>query len=203
MRFLVDAQLPPALARKLVELGQQADHVQDLGLEASSDRTIWKTATEQNNTGFEVEMSTDATNFTKLGFVKSKATTGNSNAPLIYDFNNEIPPTTIVYYRLRQTDKDGNGSYSKVVSINKENASQVHTILVYPNPPTDIVNVVCEKMSSISITDMTGRVITTQPVHESNKVQLKVNHLIPGIYLIKVTCTDNSIQSEKLIVNKK
>ena len=48
MRFLVDAQLPPALARKLVELGQQADHVQDLGLEASSDRTIWKTATELN-----------------------------------------------------------------------------------------------------------------------------------------------------------
>ena len=48
MRFLVDAQLPPALARKLAELGQQADHVQDLKLAASADRIIWQTAIDLN-----------------------------------------------------------------------------------------------------------------------------------------------------------
>lgn len=41
MRFLVDAQLPPALARWLSAQGCPADHVADLGMEASRDRVIW------------------------------------------------------------------------------------------------------------------------------------------------------------------
>lgn len=45
MRFLVDAQLPPALARFLTTAGHQAEHVSDLGLERSSDREIWSKAT--------------------------------------------------------------------------------------------------------------------------------------------------------------
>ena len=45
MGFLVDAQLPPALARFLAAAGHQAEHVSDLGLERSSDREIWSKAT--------------------------------------------------------------------------------------------------------------------------------------------------------------
>lgn len=44
MRFLVDAQLPPALARWLVEHGHHADHVKDLGLQAASDWILWDRA---------------------------------------------------------------------------------------------------------------------------------------------------------------
>jgi len=47
VRFLVDAQLPPALARWLTEQGHQADHVIDLGLEAATDREIWRVAPQQ------------------------------------------------------------------------------------------------------------------------------------------------------------
>lgn len=41
MRFLVDAQLPPALASWLTERGQQAEHVVDHDLQSASDREIW------------------------------------------------------------------------------------------------------------------------------------------------------------------
>ena len=41
MRFLVDAQLPPALASWLVEQGHDAEHVADRGLQSASDRRIW------------------------------------------------------------------------------------------------------------------------------------------------------------------
>lgn len=41
MRFLVDAQLPPALARWLAKQGCEAEHVFDLGLAGADDRTIW------------------------------------------------------------------------------------------------------------------------------------------------------------------
>ena len=44
MRFLVDAQLPPALARRIEGLGHRAEHVADCGLAAAPADTIWKYA---------------------------------------------------------------------------------------------------------------------------------------------------------------
>jgi predicted nuclease of predicted toxin-antitoxin system len=41
MRFLVDAQLPPALARWLTEQGYIAEHLIDLGMLAADDRVVW------------------------------------------------------------------------------------------------------------------------------------------------------------------
>ena len=41
MRFLVDAQLPPALARHLTAIGHEAEHVGDVGLLTASDERIW------------------------------------------------------------------------------------------------------------------------------------------------------------------
>jgi predicted nuclease of predicted toxin-antitoxin system len=50
VRFLVDAQLPPALARYLTAAGHQAEHVSDLGLEKASDREIWSKAADFGST---------------------------------------------------------------------------------------------------------------------------------------------------------
>ena len=44
MRFLVDAQVPPALARWLAADGHAAEHVADKGLEAAADAAIWEYA---------------------------------------------------------------------------------------------------------------------------------------------------------------
>ncbi|WP_083919271.1 DUF5615 family PIN-like protein [Methylosinus sp. LW4] len=44
MRFLVDAQLPPALARWLSAAGHEAEHVGDVGLGDASDSSIWSYA---------------------------------------------------------------------------------------------------------------------------------------------------------------
>lgn len=44
MIFLVDAQLPPALARWLAEQGNTAEHVDDVGLREADDIVIWNHA---------------------------------------------------------------------------------------------------------------------------------------------------------------
>jgi predicted nuclease of predicted toxin-antitoxin system len=44
MRFLVDDQLPPALARWLTAQGHEASHVKDLGLTGATDRKVWERA---------------------------------------------------------------------------------------------------------------------------------------------------------------
>lgn len=47
MKFIVDAQLPPALARWLCEQAHEAEHVQDIGLREAEDSPIWRYALEQ------------------------------------------------------------------------------------------------------------------------------------------------------------
>jgi len=44
MRFLIDAQLPPVLARWLIEQGHEAEHVFECGLASADDRLIWEHA---------------------------------------------------------------------------------------------------------------------------------------------------------------
>jgi predicted nuclease of predicted toxin-antitoxin system len=41
MLFVVDAQLPPAMARWLAAKGYQASHVSDLGMQSATDEEIW------------------------------------------------------------------------------------------------------------------------------------------------------------------
>lgn len=41
MKFLIDAQLPPALARLITSLGHHAQHVEDIGALLSTDEAIW------------------------------------------------------------------------------------------------------------------------------------------------------------------
>ena len=48
MKFIVDAQLPPALAHWLREQGHQAEHVAEVGLGEAEDSPIWQYALEQN-----------------------------------------------------------------------------------------------------------------------------------------------------------
>jgi predicted nuclease of predicted toxin-antitoxin system len=47
MKFIVDAQLPPALAHWLREQGHQAEHVTEVGLREADDSPIWHYAFDQ------------------------------------------------------------------------------------------------------------------------------------------------------------
>jgi predicted nuclease of predicted toxin-antitoxin system len=48
MRFLIDTNLPPALAFWLAAEGFEAMHTKDLGLEHAKDRAIWRYAKDNN-----------------------------------------------------------------------------------------------------------------------------------------------------------
>jgi predicted nuclease of predicted toxin-antitoxin system len=41
MRFLIDEQLPPALADRLKQAGHQAEHTNTIGFEGATDKRIW------------------------------------------------------------------------------------------------------------------------------------------------------------------
>lgn len=68
----------------------------------------WETATETNNDFFTIERSGNLESWEILGYVDGA---GNSNRPLSYSFTDNMPLEGISYYRLKQTDFDGQYEY--------------------------------------------------------------------------------------------
>lgn len=48
MKLVIDAQLPPALASVLEQLGHDAQHVRDVGLRHATDPSVWDFVARQN-----------------------------------------------------------------------------------------------------------------------------------------------------------
>ena len=75
----------------------------------------WRTATEINNNYFTVERSLDGKSFTSIGNMSGA---GNSSNPRDYKLIDSSPiQNETSYYRLKQTDFDGEYSYSDIVSV--------------------------------------------------------------------------------------
>jgi hypothetical protein len=166
----------------------------------------WETASEQNNSGFEIQKSTDGTEFKKIGFVLSKAENGTSSFEIKYSFTDATPANGTNYYRLRQLDKDGKEFISNVVVL-KSNVKLAEIVSLYPNPVKDNLNVsvnssITDKVSLV-ITDITGRTVIQQnyPLSNgNNNIQVKAATLVSGVYLIKITGSDNNeIATEQFI----
>ncbi len=74
----------------------------------------WTTVSETNNAYFSVERSADGVQFTEILRLDGA---GNATGPVAYREYDENPPFGTVYYRIRQTDTDGQAEASKPVSV--------------------------------------------------------------------------------------
>ena len=87
----------------------------------------WKTATEVNNYGFEIERDGKI-----IGFVEGH---GNSNSIKHYTFiDSDIYEPAHHSYRLKQTDNDGTFEYSNVVNVTVDVPVLFSISQNYPNP---------------------------------------------------------------------
>lgn len=164
----------------------------------------WETTNEVNTSQFIVERSADGQNFKDIGTVAAKNVSGDNN----YTFtdNDAIhQPVSILYYRLKMTDRDGSFTYSNVVTI----VLPVITgkLTVSPNPASDHVMVSIATTSDAkirwSITDNTGRVMiqnTTQLKKGNNIFSVNTSRLSNGIYYLSLIGggLDQKVKLEKL-----
>lgn len=75
----------------------------------------WVTASEQNNSYFEISRSGDGKIFTSLGIVKGGGTTTEKQ---VYSYKDLYPLSGINYYRLTQVDFDGRQNlHHEIVSV--------------------------------------------------------------------------------------
>ncbi len=121
-------------------------------------RTVWETASEINNDFFTVERSDDLENWIKIGHVDGA---GNSTETHNYSLIDYRPLTGVSYYRLKQTDFDGETSYSEVRSVQRSNYSepQIHPI---PTRAQVTVEADWDILGPIQIIDQMGHDLTSE-----------------------------------------
>lgn len=119
----------------------------------------WKTATEENNSGFEVQRSFKGSEFFTLAFLKGH---GNSTAPHEYSYSDKNLSSGTYMYRLKQTDFNGNFEYlelSGAVTIGIPDKFFVDQN--YPNPfnPVTTISFGIPEAGNVKLKvfDMSGR----------------------------------------------
>jgi hypothetical protein len=92
----------------------------------------WRTETEVNNYGFEIERTKDNSDWLTISFVEGH---GNSNSPKQYYFiDTDIDQSGTYYYRLKQIDNDGTYEYFDVESVEVGVPDNFYLSQNYPNP---------------------------------------------------------------------
>jgi hypothetical protein len=166
----------------------------------------WVTSTEINNDYFTVERSLDGVVFEEI--LREKGA-GNSARELVYRRIDESPEVGYNYYRLTQTDYNGNTKTfkAKVVYFDFSNGSE---FTIYPNPSNgedlSIVLTNSEKGEhTIQLLSSKTRLINEQTVfindHEASRTINLLNgkRLAQGTYYLKIISPSGS-KIEKLVV---
>jgi Secretion system C-terminal sorting domain len=144
------------------------------------------TATESNNSHFDIERSADGTRFEVIGQV---AGAGNSLTTQNYTFEDLSPLSGVNYYRLRQVDFDGR---TWVSPIRSASTGRGGAVTVVPSPAIERVQINMETAplndAQWQIFDMTGRVVLagTWPAKAQN-IDVEVGLLVEGIYAFRLT----------------
>ena len=141
-----------------------------------SNQLIWRTASEKNNDGFEIERSADGQTFYKIGFVKGFGTVQTTQ---YYTMTDAQPLNITNYYRLKQLDTDGAIAYSKIVSLTNKGGK---VLRVYPTLVSNGILTLDTEGVDFAIYNLLGQQVKTGKVSQ----QIDVSVLTQGTYIIKV-----------------
>ncbi len=139
----------------------------------------WSTATEERSKYFEVEHSTDASEWSRIG---TRTAAGNSTAVQQYEFMHTNPAKGVNYYRIKEIDADGNYTYSKVILISV--AGSRSSVLIYPNPVANgVVYIKLDEAAVVRIINTYGNTVLQKNL-AAGLHAISVQHLPRGSYWV-------------------
>ncbi|HTY10003.1 MAG TPA: T9SS type A sorting domain-containing protein [Bacteroidota bacterium] len=179
----------------------------------------WRTETEFNNYGFDVERSSVSTlqsqtaspspgQWTRLGFVQGA---GTSSAPIEYSFTDANVPAGKYSYRLKQINRDGTFQYSEAVDATIASAPSTFALYQnYPNPfnPSTTIRYSIPGKSKvrIDITNAIGQQIAVLDNDEEDpgdhQVEWRAN-VASGIYFYRINAESVDDPGNRFVEVKK
>lgn len=163
----------------------------------------WRTATETNNKGFEIERTSFRQNsftikqdtWVKIGYVEGKGTSAVINE---YSFTDILTEAGKYQYRLKQIDFDGSNIYSEVLDVDYFGPAEFIVEQNYPNPfnPSTKIKFLTpsEGEITLSLYDILGRKVKSSlygwmeaGIHE---LDITASELSSGIYFYQLKMID-------------
>ncbi len=178
--------------------------VNSLSFEAVAQKTSillkWTTEQETNNRGFVIERSTDGVTFERLGWIDGNGTVTRRST---YSFvDNFVQPSTVYFYRLRQTDFDSRERLSDIRQARIEKSGLI--VSLNPNPARDEVSIFIAGSTSpadISLLNAQGQVVRRwkQVSAFAAKASLDIAGLPAGLYMLDIRLPEEK-RVEKLVI---
>ena len=160
----------------------------------------WTTASEKDNSFFEILRSSDGGNFENLGKVLGA---GNSIAAKSYTFNDDNPLPGINYYQLNQVDYNGKSSKSNVIAIRADLQQKEYKLISTANnnlvfsvyaPENVNGNILVSGLSGVTVVN------TTIALQKGlNQYSVPMPSLAKGLYISKLSVGNVSAGSVKFI----
>ena len=162
----------------------------------------WKTSSETNNKGFELQRSNNGADWYPVTFING---VGESTTIQNYSYTDKSLAPGLYYYRVKQVDRDGKSKNSSVVTASVSGKGQV--LLYAANPITDAGTIRFDLPTAqkvrLSLIDVAGREVKVlvNKTGEAGSHQVSLNGAGLGrqLYYLRLQ-TENGIITKKIVV---
>jgi photosystem II stability/assembly factor-like uncharacterized protein len=166
----------------------------------------WSTATETNNSGFEILRSTKENDWNKIGFVPGHGTTTETQH---YSFTDNDVKSGKYRYKLKQIDYSGEFEYSQIVEVEIPFVNEFSLSQNYPNPfnPSTTLQyaIGSRQFVTLKVYDLLGREVATLVNEEKPdgeyEVEFNAANLPSGIYFYQLKA-GSFVEVRKMILLK-
>ncbi len=172
----------------------------------------WRTETEVNNYGFEVERQVSIDQLTagdweKIAFLDGF---GNSNSPKDYSFIDRGINYGNYAYRLKQIDNDGTFEYSDIIEVDAGNIPGGFVLEQnYPNPfnPSTVIKFALaeSQQATLTVYDILGNEIAhlfneTAEAGKVYEIEFDASYLSSGVYYYRLSTPQKSLVRKMLLL---
>ncbi len=141
----------------------------------------WITASEINNSYFEVQRSSNGKDFATIGKIAGKGTSSEIHS---YHFEDENLPasTSTVYFRLKQIDFNGQSVFSEIISLSLQNE---HRAKIFYNSIQNTMEVIAASSLQLQVFDAVGRLVKNVEIIEGRQT-VDLKGLESGVYVYQL-----------------
>ena len=170
----------------------------------------WQTATETNNSGFEIERLQNykikrlQDSWEDIGFVEGNGTTTEEHN---YSFVDKNVSVGQYHYRLKQIDFDGSFEYSEIVNVSVSGPTQFSLGQNYPNPfnPSTKIEYSIPVNGNVRLTIFNSlgkemeKLVNNYQQAGNHEVRFDASNMSSGVYYYKIE-SQNFSDVKKMIL---
>jgi hypothetical protein len=171
----------------------------------------WISNNQQPNTTYEIQISTDGTNFSNLGEAESNASSTGTSSKYQYQYNLDQANMGKLYFRIEETSSTGKISYSQVAVVDPGSSSGAAEISyqTFPNPATNSLMFQFNSNQTgrfmLQLVNTAGQIVQEKSVTltGTSQIQLDLNpQPVKGLYFLRTAdLTHNRSFVSKVFIN--